>query len=506
MPTSSTSGSAWTAATWYWQMLPAPTMPARKRGCARHQTPTRPLLDASASAVPATWPARASQVSCAMERERSARRSGSRSRARSPRPRPFPRPTRPARSTGRSARPPARGWNDRQPGGEVFAQLDRVAVGQLVRLEIGDECHVEALAVRGQRLVGRRPSRCTFGSFVECRGADELGADQGERPVGTQPGDLREQLHVDPVGDRPVEAEHGCGQAREVRGHRGVGRRVPRLKCSRSTPCGATWVSALNGRLASARASFTANTQSTRSSSTRSAGGCAPRPAARTATTRPRSSRPTATRRGARCSRPTFGRNVQSWKSAIRSRRRRSRSVRREDGAVDAAHEAALRQRQHQRREDPEVVLDVHGSAEELAQLAPDAAHVAAAPEAGSARGHRVEPQHPARPGELAQDVVVRRAVVVPVLGEGDYRRGHRLPDASCLVARSLVYRRKSCAASILVQGIRRRKRTPKKIAPSTSSSPRSRIRAADESSITGRAASPSAAVSAARGIASARL
>ena len=58
-------------------------------------------------------------------------------------------------------------------------------------------------------------------------------------------------------------------------------------------------------------------------------------------------------------------------------------------------------------------------------ELAPDLAQVAAARQLRLARCYRVQPQHAPRLGKLAQDVMVRGWILVPVLREGDDRRVH---------------------------------------------------------------------------------
>ena len=96
-----------------------------------------------------------------------------------------------------------------------------------------------------------------------------------------------------------------------------------------------------------------------------------------------------------------------------------------QDLAVDRARDGAVRQRQHERRRDPQIVLDVDRPARELAQLARILPRSRPLAELRRARRDRVQPQHAARSGELAQHVMIRGRILVPVLGEGDDRRGH---------------------------------------------------------------------------------
>ena len=119
-------------------------------------------------------------------------------------------------------------------------------------------------------------------------------------------------------------------------------------------------------RLASASAWLIANVASTRSRSRRSAAAVALAVEVREqSTTRRRSSRRRAARRASRRSRRCSGRNVHRWKSRIPRRRRSARIVARRSCRL-TARGGAVRQRQHERRHHPQVVLDVDRAAREL--------------------------------------------------------------------------------------------------------------------------------------------
>src|SRR3569833_119752 len=103
------------------------------------------------------------------------------------------------------------------------------------------------------------------------------------------------------------------------------------------------------------------------------------------------------------------------------SRSRSIRSVARKMPAERARH-AAVRKWHRERRIDPVVVLDVDRPFGVRAQLAGDLAEVAPARERRRARRNRVQPHHAPRSGKLAQDVMIRSRVLVPVLRERDDR------------------------------------------------------------------------------------
>jgi len=88
---------------------------------------------------------------------------------------------------------------------------------------------------------------------------------------------------------------------------------------------------------------------------------------------------------------------------------------------------AAVRQRDHHRRIDPQIRLHLPHAFEKAGELAEDFFDVAAAGEAGRARGHGIEPQHAVAAGQLHHDVVVARGVLEPIAGKTDDVLPHHL-------------------------------------------------------------------------------
>ena len=107
----------------------------------------------------------------------------------------------------------------RQARGQVLAQLDRVDERGAGVHAIGDEAHVEAAAVVGQRRVRAPSQQVDVVELVEAPRVHGHAPDQHDAPVGAPPRHLRDQLEVDPVLERPVVAEHGTGQASDVVRH-----------------------------------------------------------------------------------------------------------------------------------------------------------------------------------------------------------------------------------------------------------------------------------------------
>ena len=108
-------------------------------------------------------------------------------------------------------------------------------------------------------------------------------------------------------------------------------------------------------------------------------------------------------------------------------RRRRSAADRRaQDLAVDRARDGDVGQRQRERRHHPQVVLDVDRAlARTRASLRRILPRSRRAAELWRAGCDRVQPQHAPRSGKLAQDVMVRGWILVPVLREGNDGRAH---------------------------------------------------------------------------------
>ena len=233
------------------------------------------------------------------------------------------------RTAGRSARTSGTARrDDRQAGREVLAQLERVDERHALVDAVRDQADVEALAVGGQ-LVVRLPAE-----QVDVRQAGdrasavvELLADQRDAPRRAA-----RARRARSARSRPSRAAcrrsrcTGRGQAprgrRDRRSRRRARARTARDRRRAATTC----VAGLSARFASASAWLIANTQSTFSSSSRSARDrLVAVEVARTSTTRRRSSRRRATRRACRRSPRRWAGTSTAGSRSMPSRRRRPR-------------------------------------------------------------------------------------------------------------------------------------------------------------------------------------
>jgi len=308
-----------------------------------------------------------------------------------------------------------------QTGGQVLTQLERIYKLHALIDSVGDHAGVEPLAISGQLVVALLTQQVHVRDPVQRRQIPEGLADQRDRPGGPRARDVRDQREVDPVAQRAVEPDPRVGQRLEVGGHGegrieragehrvidpvrrdeglavdlalGVGQRVIDREHGvdplEHTALGGDGLgpvevrehrplidAVVHGELLAERADVVR----------------------RVGQERPELEQPDAQPQAQRADRGA------------------------QDLAVDRARDRAARERQDQRRGDPQVVLDVDRTARELGELALDLAEVTARPQARRAGRERVEPQHAAGARELAQHVVVRGGILVPVLGKGDDR------------------------------------------------------------------------------------
>ena len=199
-------------------MLPAPTMPARKRGgssmvqscCDSVRLETR-----RRSATPSTItfelgdarrPGLPLHRACSAPRRRR-RRDRRRALARSPHELVGTLDRRaPVRAVlldlGHARR------HDRQPRRQVLAQLERIAIRAARRSRYGISPTSKPLQYAGSSSCGVGPADARWPVPSTAGGVDLRLADQHDAPVRAPARDVGEQLEVDPVAQRPVEAEH----------------------------------------------------------------------------------------------------------------------------------------------------------------------------------------------------------------------------------------------------------------------------------------------------------
>ena len=202
----------------------------------------------------------------------------------------------------------------------------------------------------------------------------------------------------------------GFGSAARSAGTR-VSDRARARRGAWSTPCGARCGRGFSSRLRSASASLVANTtvDTLQQRIARHDQSVAVE-VARTSTTRRRSSRRPATRRSCRRSpRRSAGTSTAGSRACPSPRAQCADRGAQQESVYPAGDGRGRGKRQHERREHPQVVLDVDAARgrtrRAFAAILPRSRPTG---QVGRARRDRVEPQHAARLRELAQDVVVR--------------------------------------------------------------------------------------------------
>ena len=107
----------------------------------------------------------------------------------------------------------------RQPRREVLPQLEGVRRnGEVVDHEREDR-DVEPLAVRRQEAVVLASEQAHVRQGLEAADIRLSPPDQHKRPLRARHGQEMEQLHVHPIGDQTVEADHGSWQRGHLSGH-----------------------------------------------------------------------------------------------------------------------------------------------------------------------------------------------------------------------------------------------------------------------------------------------
>ena len=104
-----------------------------------------------------------------------------------------------------------------RPAARYWRELDGIdRLGQLVDLE-RDQSHVELLAIRRKIGVRLASEEVHVAQRTVQHEFDRGIADQHEVPIGTPPGDLGQEIQIDPVADQPEETQPRTGNRRNVR-------------------------------------------------------------------------------------------------------------------------------------------------------------------------------------------------------------------------------------------------------------------------------------------------
>ena len=118
--------------------------------------------------------------------------------------------------------------HDRQSRRKVLAQLERIHERHPRVDAIRNDADVEALAVRRQLIVRLLAEQMDVRQVADRGHVAQHLPDQRDRPLRARPCDLRDQLEIDPVAQRAVEADPRAGQGGEIVGHL---RRVVECAC-----------------------------------------------------------------------------------------------------------------------------------------------------------------------------------------------------------------------------------------------------------------------------------